>query len=99
MEGEDGMIHTYEGIDMITLLSMAGVAFGKEARRQTINSYMLIKAADKYSVLYALAKVDTFMSAKRMILAYTKDGQPLPANFGPLQIITTGEKKHARLIR
>jgi hypothetical protein len=99
VEGEDGMMHTYKGIDIITLLSKAGVAFGKEARRQTIISYMLIKAADKYSVVYALAEIDTFMSAKKMILAATKDGQPLPVNFAPLQIITTGEKKHARLIR
>jgi len=34
-----------------------------------------------------------------MILALIKDENLLPQGFAPLQIITTGEKKHARLIR
>ena len=60
---------------------------------------MLIKAADSYSVIYALAEIDSFFSSKRMLLAVSKDDKPLPENFGPLQLIATGEKRHARLIR
>lgn len=97
--GEDGAPHNYTGVDLYALLSKAGVAFGKDARKQTLNSYMLIKAADSYSVIYALTEVDSFFSAKRILLAFTKDDKPLPVNFGPLQIIATSEKRHARLIR
>jgi len=97
--GEDGVMHNYTGVDLYALLSKAGVAFGKEVRKQTLNSYMLIKAADSYSVIYALAEIDSFFSSKRMLLAVSKDDKPLPENFGPLQIIATGEKRHARLIR
>ena len=99
VKGEDGAMHNYAGVDINTLLNKAGIFFGKEMRRQTLNSYMLIKAADNYSVLYALAEVDSFFSDKKMILASLKDGQPIPPQFGPLQIITSGEKVHARLIR
>lgn len=99
VNGEDGAMHNYTGVDINTLLNKAGMFFGKEMRRQTLNSYMLIKAADNYSVLYALAEVDSFFSDKKMILASLKDGQPIPPQFGPLQIITTGEQVHARLIR
>jgi len=97
--GEDGVMHNYTGVDLYALLSKAGVAFGKEVRKQTLNSYMLIKAADSYRVIYALAEIDSFFSSKRMLLAVSKDDKPLPENFGPLQIIATGEKRHARLIR
>ena len=97
--GEDGVMHNYTGVDLYALLSKAGVAFGKEVRKQTLNSYMLIKAADSYSVIYALAEIDSFFSSKRMLLAVSKDDKPLPENFGPLQIIATSEKRHARLIR
>jgi hypothetical protein len=99
VEGEDGVNHNYSGVDLYTLLSKAGVSFGKDVRRQTLTSYMLIKAADNYSVVYALTEVDSFFSSKKIILAFLKDDQPLTPNFGPLQIIATGEKKHARLIR
>ncbi len=99
VEGEDGSKHNYTGVDLYTLLSKAGVGFGKDVRRQTLTSYMLIKAADNYNVIYALAEVDSFFSSKQIILASLKDNKPLPENFGPLQIIATGEKKHARLIR
>jgi len=81
--GEDGVPHNYTGVDLYALLSKAGVAFGKDVRKQTLNSYMLIKAADDYSVIYALTEVDSFFSDKRIVLAFTKDDKPLPANFGP----------------
>jgi hypothetical protein len=97
VEGEDGAPHDYAGIDLYALLSKSGVAFGKEVRKQTLNSYVLIKAADNYSVIYALTEVDTFFSGKKMILASLKDGNPLPENFGPLQIIATGEKKACKI--
>lgn len=99
VEAEDGTPHNYSGVEIQLLLTKAGVSFGKDVRRQTLNSYLFIKAIDNYSVLYALVEIDTVFSGKKMILALMKDNKPLPQNFGPLQIITTGEKKHARLIR
>lgn len=99
IEGEDGTPNSYVGVDLYALLSKAGVPFGKDERKQTLNSYMLVKAADRYSAIYALIDVDTAFSDKKIILALLKDGKPLPENFGPFQIIATGEKKHARLIR
>jgi hypothetical protein len=97
--GEDGVMHNYTGFDLYAVLSKAGVAFGKDVRKQTINSYMLIKAADNYSVVYALAEVDSFFQPRKYWWLLRKDDNPLPANFGPLQIIATDEKRHARLIR
>jgi hypothetical protein len=99
VEAEDGTPHNYSGVEIQFLLSKADVAFGKDVHRQTLDSYVYIKAADNYSVIYALTEIDTAFSSKKMILALMKDGKALPQNFGPLQIIATGEKKHARLIR
>jgi hypothetical protein len=99
VEAEDATPHDYSGVEIQFLLSKADVALGKDTRRQTLDSYMYIKAADSYSVIYALTEIDTAFSGKKMILALMKDGKALPQNFGPLQIIATGEKKHARLIR
>lgn len=97
--GEDGLPHTYSGVEIQFLLSKAGVSFSKENRKQNLNSYMHMKAADGYSVIYALTEVDSALSTKQMILALMKDEKALPQNVGPFQIIATGEKKHARMIR
>lgn len=99
IKGEDDATHSYTGVDMMLLLTKAGVHLGAEARQQTLMSYLQITAADHYSVIYALPEIDSLFSDKKMILAHFKDAKPIPNNFGPLQIITTGEKKHARLIR
>ncbi len=44
VKGEDGVTHNYTGVDIYLLLNKAGVFFEKAMRRQTLNSYMLIKA-------------------------------------------------------
>jgi hypothetical protein len=92
-------VRNYTGVDIQLILNKAGVSFGKDVRRQTLTSYMLIKAGDNYSVIYALAEVDSLFSNKKMILASLEDGKPIPSPFGPLQVIATDEKVHARLIR
>lgn len=48
---EDGAEHNYTGVDIQIILNKAGVSFGKDARRQTLTSYMLVKVADNYSVI------------------------------------------------
>ncbi len=99
IDGEDGVPHSYSGVDIQLLLNKAGVSFGKDVRKQTLDSYMYIKAADGYSVIYALAEIDTAFSNNQIILALMKDGNILPQNYKPYQIIATGEKKHARMVR
>ncbi len=99
IKGEDGIMHNYSGIDINVLLAKAAVPLGPAERKQVLNSYLLIKAADNYSIIYALAEIDSFFSDKKVILADMKDAKPIPAQFGPLQIISTNEKVHARLIR
>jgi hypothetical protein len=99
IKAEDGTVRNYTGVDIQLILNKAGVSFGKDVRRQTLTSYMLIKAGDNYSVIYALAEVDSLFSNKKMILASLEDGKPIPSPFGPLQVIATDEKVHARLIR
>lgn len=95
----DGKQHTYTGVALSVLLQKAGVPMGDSVKKKTVSSYVLITAADNYRVVYALAEVDSVLSDKKIILADADNGQPLPANALPYQIITTNEKIHARMIR
>ncbi len=99
VKAHDEKVHSYSGIDLPLLLRKAGVSLGDSAKKKTVSKYILITAADNYSVVYALAEIDSVLSQKKMILADEQDGKPLPTNAAPYQIISTGEKIHARMIR
>ena len=99
IKGHDEKIHTYSGVMLSVLLNKAGIPMGEAAKKKTVSSYILIKASDEYSTVYALAEADSLFTDKKIILADHQDGKPLSGNNGPFQIISTGEKKHGRMIR
>ena len=99
VKAHDGNTHSYSGILLMDVLKKAGVKMGDSAKKNVASSYVLITATDKYKAVYALAETDTLQSNKTIILADKTDGKPLPQNALPYQIIATGEKIHARMIR
>ena len=98
-KGHDEIIHRYDGVLLSDVLTKAGVPLGEHGKKTTSASYVLVKAADNYSCLFALAEVDTLFTDKIILLADKQDGQALPSHAGPYQVIVPGEKKHARWIR
>lgn len=88
-----------KGVLLAHILTEAGVHLGEPARKTTAATYVTIKAADKYTCVYALAELDSLFTDKRVLLADKQDGQAFPKNTGTFQVIATGEKLHARWIR
>ena len=99
IKGHDEQTHKYSGVLLSSLLQKASVQLGNAAKKQTASSYLFIKAADGYSVVFALAEVDTLFTNKTIILADEQDGKAFPDNAKPFQIIATDENIHARMIR
>jgi len=60
---------------------------------------LLVTAADDYEAVFALPEFDPPANDRVIIIADRRDGQPLPANAAPLQIIVPGDKQHARWVR
>jgi DMSO/TMAO reductase YedYZ molybdopterin-dependent catalytic subunit len=94
----DGKEHKFEGVALSDLLKAAGVTMGDALRGPNMAQYVLAKSRDGYQVVYALPELDSGFSTKTVLLAFHADGEALPAEKGPLQIIVPGEKKHARWI-
>jgi hypothetical protein len=57
----------------------------------------LASGSDGYSVLLSLAEVDPSFHDGQVLVADTRDGQPL-AKTGPLELIVSGDKRPARWI-
>jgi DMSO/TMAO reductase YedYZ molybdopterin-dependent catalytic subunit len=95
----DGKEGKYNGVALGDILKAAGVKFGEQLRGKALATYLLVEAADGYRAVYALPEVDPEMTERLILVADERDGKPLPAASGPLQIITPGDKQHSRWVR
>jgi acyl transferase domain-containing protein len=81
------------------VLSAAGVEFGKGLRGKRMTETLLVRAADNYEVVFALAELDPDFTDRQVLLCYAKDGAALAADEGPLRVVVPGEKRQARWVR
>jgi hypothetical protein len=95
---ENGAHATYGGVDLATVLQQAGVTFGTTIRGARLADYVVVSASDGYRVVFALPEIDAAFRDEVVIVADTRDGTPLDAKSGPLQIIIPDEHHHARWI-
>jgi Oxidoreductase molybdopterin binding domain len=98
-KSHDGTVSKYDGVALIEILTKAGVPVGKDLRGKAMALYLVVEAADDYRAVFALAELDPAFTDRVILLADHRDGKPLSAREGPLQIIVPGEKKHARWVR
>jgi hypothetical protein len=87
---------TFSGVPLATLLTKLGVPekpHGKEFRL-----YLVAEGGDGYQVVYSVGEVTPDVHDGTTLVADTLDGKPL-GDSGPLQLVTTGEKRPARWVR
>ncbi len=98
-KGHDGIESQYEGVPLVDILAKAGVPVGKDLRGAAMALYLVVEASDNYRAAFSLAELDPAFAERVILLADRRDGRPLSAREGPLQVIVPGEKKHARWVR
>ena len=81
------------------ILRQAGVKLGEQLRGQEMTTYVLVKAADNYQVVFAVAELDPGFTDRVVFLADQRDGKVLSPTEGPLRMIVPGEKRQARWVR
>jgi hypothetical protein len=87
---------TYSGVALIDLLKPLGVPdkpHGKDLRL-----YLVAEGSDGYEALYAVAETNPDVHDGTVIVADAMDGKAL-ADSGPLQLVSTEEKRPARWVR
>ncbi len=97
--GHDGQAHAYQGVALTDLLALIGGPQGKAIHGPVLAQALVAEAADGYRVVFALPELDASFASQVVILATARDGQPLPAEAGPYQIIVPQEKRPARWVR
>ncbi|WP_413162782.1 molybdopterin-dependent oxidoreductase [Capilliphycus salinus ALCB114379] len=89
----------YEGVPLIEVLREAEVPLGDQLRGDNMTLYLVVEAADGYQVVYSLTELDPTFGNRTILLADTRDGQPLSGDEGPLRLVIPGDQRQARWIR
>ena len=101
--GGDGSqeVFVYAGIPLAEVLKAAGLRLDPDMAgiRRTVTGSVLVEAADGYQAVFALAELDPALTDRVVLLADTRDGQPLGPKEGPWRLVVPGDKRPARWVR
>ena len=91
----------YSGTTLVETLKTGGLVLdsGMAGLRDAVKVTVIVEATDGYRAVFSFAELDPELTDRIILLADTKDGQPLPPREGPLRIIVPGEKRPARWVR
>jgi hypothetical protein len=87
---------TYEGAMLNAVLKQAGVVSGDRLMGRYLNQVVIAKGADGFTATYSLGETDPIYRANPVILADSKDGQPLDAKEGPYRLVVDGDLRPGR---
>lgn len=94
-----GETHVYQGPTLASVLERLDARLEQRLRGAALKTYVVVRAADGYVVVFSLAEIDPAMSPTVVILADEADGAPLSAEEGPLRLIVEGDARPARSVR
>ena len=96
---EQGSSVEYAGVPVAEILEKAGAPLGKELKGTNLVLGVIARASDGYRVLFSLMEFDAAFSDRLILLADRRDGKPLDGREGPLRLVVSGDKRHARWVR
>jgi len=88
---------TYSGVPLAALLAKLDAPLREHLRGKALASYIVASGSDEYSVVLSIAEVDPSFHGGEILVADTRDGQPL-AKSGPFQLIVSEDKRPARWV-
>ncbi|MGB7753007.1 MAG: hypothetical protein WCF88_15745 [Candidatus Acidiferrales bacterium] len=88
---------TYSGVPLAALLAKLDAPLGEHLRGKALASCIVATGSDGYSVVLSIAEADPSFHGGEILVADTRDGQPLGKN-GPLQLIVSEDKRPARWV-
>lgn len=95
--GHTNTDETYSGVPLAALLAKVNAPIGKELRQQALAICVVVTGADGYSALLSLAEIDPSFHPGQVLVADTRDGQPLGKS-GPYELIVSEDQGPARWV-
>ena len=89
----------YSGVLVANVLKQADVTLGEKLRGKMLTNHLIVEASDKYRALFSLPEIDPDWTDNIVLLAVSRNGEPLDASHGPMQVIVPGDKRHSRWVK
>jgi DMSO/TMAO reductase YedYZ molybdopterin-dependent catalytic subunit len=89
----------YAGVEVSAVLKQADVTLGERLRGKLLANHLIIESSDKYRVLFSLPEIDPDWTDNVVLLAVSRNGQPLDAAHGPMQLVVPADKRHSRWVK
>lgn len=91
----------FEGVPLKAVLEKAGVLnAAKPLHGKQLLQYVVVNAADGYSVIFSLAELEEVTGAtSNVLLADKVEGNPLTEKEAPLQLVVPSDKRPERFVR
>jgi Oxidoreductase molybdopterin binding domain len=91
----DGHDASFGGVGLFEFMKRAGVPVKDHLKGADVAKYLHVEGADGFAAVISLPEFDGGL----FLVADTVSGSPLPADSGPLQLISPNEKRHSRWVK
>lgn len=99
-------LHTYRAVRVDTLLANlgfdrgpGGAGLAPKDRRPGWRNVLVARGSDGFFAVFTLAELMPEMGPSRAFVAWRRDGQPLPADEGPLRLVVPTDQRGSRSVR
>lgn len=101
--GADTLTHTvrgspvrFRGVSLWRLLQDAGLATDSTIKSDALRKVVIATARDGYRVVFSVGELDPSVGGAPVLIAWERDGRPLPEDRGPYQLIVPTDRRPAR---
>jgi excisionase family DNA binding protein len=91
--------HRYTGVALHTLLVATGAARPVAAWRAALRHFVLAVGRDGHAAVVALGEIDPAYGNVPVLVAWERNGAPLPAGEGPLLLVVPSDHRGGRYVR
>ncbi|MDX9750129.1 MAG: molybdopterin-dependent oxidoreductase [Flavobacteriales bacterium] len=95
----DGNTATFQGVWLSDALDLGCDSTVHLDKHGTLRAVVKVTAADGFTAVVAMAEVADAFSARPVLLAWARNGQPLGERHGPLRLVVPGDIKPGRNVR
>jgi DMSO/TMAO reductase YedYZ molybdopterin-dependent catalytic subunit len=90
--------HAYSGPLLYDLIQKAGLKADPDRKNDALRKSIVVTGTDGYSVAFAWGEIDPRFAGKQILMAFQRDGQPLPEDDGFARTIVPGDGAAGRYV-
>ncbi len=86
----------FRGVLLWRLLQDAGIATDSAIKSDVLRKVVIATARDGYRIVLSIGELDPGLGGTPVLIAWERDGRPLPGDRGPYQLIVATDRRAAR---